>query len=133
MTTHRGHLGLSEGFAVLEIGYDEDCDEDFRKTVEVTIETELLDEDAEDVVDAVLLWWREEDGDLTDALVDALTPLTNSGLIWLLTPKPGRDGAVEPADIAEAAKTSGLQPTRIISAGPDWQGSRLVAPKSARR
>ena len=39
---------------------------------------ELVDEDYdEDVVDVVLMWWRDGDGDLVDALVDALTPLAD--------------------------------------------------------
>jgi hypothetical protein len=92
----------------------------------------LVDETYDDVVDAVLLWWRDEDGDLVDALVDALGPLADNGVIWLLTPKPGRDGHVEPEDIADAAPTSGLQATSNINAAPDWQGTRLVAPKSRR-
>jgi len=32
------------------------------------------------------------DGDLVDALVDAITLLSDSGVVWLLTPKTGRDG-----------------------------------------
>ena len=67
-----------------------------------------------------------------DALVDALGPLADSGVIWLMTPKPGRPGHVEPEDIADAAPTSGLQSTSNISAATDWQGTRLVAPKSRR-
>ena len=38
---------------------------------------------------------REDDGDLVDALVDAITPLADHGVIWLLTPKAGRAGHVE--------------------------------------
>ena len=94
--------------------------------------SELVDVDYDDVVDAVLLWWREDDGDLVDALVDALSPLASGGVIWLLTPKAGRDGHVEPSDIAEAAPTAGLSQTSSISAGADWNGARLVARGSKR-
>jgi len=93
---------------------------------------ELVDEDYEDVVDVVLLWWRDGDGDLVDALVDALTPLTDGGYIWLLTPKAGRDSHVEPSDINEAAPTAGLSQTSSVSAARDWSGTRLVAPKARR-
>ena len=86
----------------------------------------------DDVVDAALLWFREEDGDLTDALVDAITPLADQGVVWLLTPKPGREGHVEPEDIAEAAQTAGLRQTSTISAGENWQGTRLVPPRAKR-
>jgi hypothetical protein len=80
----------------------------------------------------VLMWWREDDGDLVDALVDALTPLADGGYIWLLTPKAGRAGHVEPSDIGEAAPTAGLAQTSSVSAARDWSGSRLVAPKARR-
>ena len=39
---------------------------------------------------------------------------------------------VPPEDIADAAPTSGLQATSHINAPPEWQGTRLVAPKSRR-
>ena len=67
----------------------------------------MVDGDYGNVVDAVLLWWRDEDGDLVDGLVDALTDLVGGGAIWLLTPKVGRPNAVDPADIAEAAPIAG--------------------------
>jgi hypothetical protein len=84
------------------------------------------------VVDVVLLWWRDDDGDLFDALSDALTTLADGGHIWLLTPKAGRDGHVEPSDIGEAAQTAGLSQTSSISAAREWSGTRLVTPKSRR-
>lgn len=125
-------LGLESGHLVMEINAWEDSDDSIRTAfVDATGES-LLDEDNDEVVDAVLLWWRDDDGDLFDALVDALTPLTDSGTIWLLTPKQGHDGHVEPVDIAEAAATAGLQQTSTINAGPTWQGTRLVAARQRR-
>ncbi len=85
-------LGVKPGHVVQEIGYDDDCDEQLRESVEGLQGVELVDEDYEDIVDGVLLWWRDGDGDLTDALVDALTPLADGGYILLLTPKTGRGG-----------------------------------------
>jgi Protein of unknown function (DUF3052) len=127
-----GRLGLSAGQIVQEIGYDDDCDDALRDSVAAVTGSELVDEEYDDVVDAVLLWWRDGDGDLVDALVDALTTLADGGTIWLLTPKAGRDGHVEPSDIGEAAPTAGLAQTSTVSAAPDWSGTRLVTPKSAR-
>ena len=127
-----GRLGLSSGQIVHEIGYDDDCDDALRDSVAAVTGSELVDEEYDDVVDAVLLWWRDGDGDLVDALVDALTTLADGGTIWLLTPKAGRDGHVEPSDIGEAAPTAGLAQTSTVSAAPDWSGTRLVTPKSAR-
>jgi len=125
--------GIESGQTVQEIGYDDDCDEALRSTLETTIGSELLDEDTDEVVDVVILWFRDEDGDLTDALVDSITSLTDKGVVWLLTPKPGRDGHVEPEDISDAAPTAGLQQTSSVNAAADWQGTRLVSPKASRR
>jgi len=125
-----GKFGFAEGFVVQEIGFDVDCDQTVSDAARSV--AELVDENYEDIVDAVLLWWREDDGDLVDALVDALTPLADNGVIWLMTPKAGRPGHVEPSDIADAAPTAGLQATSNINAAPDWQGTRLVAPKARR-
>jgi hypothetical protein len=121
-------LGIKPGQVVQEIGYDDDCDEQLRDAIGRVDGVELVDEEYEDVVDVVLLWWRDEDGDL----VDALTPLADGGYIWLLTPKAGRPGHVEPSDIGEAAPTAGLSQTSSVSAARDWSGTRLVAPKARR-
>jgi hypothetical protein len=126
-------LGITAGQVVQEIGYDDDCDEDLRAGVVLLCGSELVDDDYDDVVDAALLWWREDDGDLVDALVDAIAILADQGVVWLLTPKPGRDGHVESSEIADAAPTAGLQATSTISASREWQGTRLVAPRVVRR
>ena len=125
-------LGIEPGMVVQERGWDEDADDELREAVAQRAGSEMVDEDADDVVDVVLLWWREDDGDLVDTLVDALHPLADSGVIWLLTPKSGRDGHVPPSDINEAAPTAGLSQTSSISAAGDWAGARLVTPKSTR-
>ena len=127
-----GRLGIKPGQVVQEIGYDEDCDEQIRESIAAVQDVELVDEDFDDVVDVVLLWWRDGDGDLVDALMDALTPLADGGYIWLLTPKAGRPGHVEPTDIGESAPTAGLSQTSSVSAARDWLGTRLVAPKARR-
>ena len=127
-----GRLGLSPGQIVQEIGFDDDCDDALRESIAAVTGNDLVDEEYDDVVDAVLLWWRDGDGDLVDALVDSLTSLADGGMIWLLTPKAGRDGHVEASDIGEAAPTAGLAQTSTVSAAPDWSGTRLVTPKSAR-
>ncbi|GIH71668.1 hypothetical protein Mth01_39210 [Sphaerimonospora thailandensis] len=125
-------LGLKAGQVVQEVGWDEDCDEALRESIEELTGNELVDEDYDEVVDVVLLWWRDGDGDLFDALSDAMTALADGGQIWLLTPKAGRDGHVEPSDIGEDATTAGLSQTSSISAARDWSGTRLVAPKARR-
>ncbi|MFE7133352.1 DUF3052 domain-containing protein [Streptomyces sp. NPDC057638] len=128
-TNPAARLGFEPGQVVQEIGYDDDVDHDLREGIESVIGQDLVDEEYDDVADVVVLWFRDEDGDLTDALVDALGLLEDGGLIWLLTPKTGRDGYVEPSDISDAAQTAGLSQTKSISVAKDWAGSRLVAPK----
>jgi hypothetical protein len=127
-----GRLGLSPGQVVQELGYDDDCDDALRDGIVALTGTALVDEDHEDVVDVVLLWWRDDDGDLVDALVDSLVSLDDGGVVWLLTPKAGRDGHVEPGDIGDAAPTAGLHQTSSISAAADWSGTRLVTRRSGR-
>lgn len=127
-----GRLGLQPGLTVQELGYDEDVDDQLRAGVEAVVGGELVDEDYDDVVDVVLMWWREDDGDLADGLLDAIGPLADHGVVWLMTPKPGRPGHIEAEDIADAAPTAGLQQTSTISAGSHWQGTRLVAPRAKR-
>mgnify|MGYP001556495219 FL=1 len=126
-------LAFSAGQVVQEIGYDDDADEELRRSIEEVTGNALVDDQYDDVVDAVLLWWREGDGDLVDALVDALTSLADGGSIWLLSPKSGRDGHVEPSDITEAEPTAGLSQTSAISAYRQWSGARLVAPRNSRK
>ena len=123
-------LGLKTGMVVQELGWDDDVDDDVRVKIEDAIDADMVDGDHGDVVDAVVLWWRKDDGDLVDALVDSLTDLVGGGAIWLLTPKVGRPGAVDAADVAEAAPIAGLSTTTTVAVGKDWTATRLVAPKN---
>jgi hypothetical protein len=125
-------LGLTGGLVVLELGWDSDVDEDVRILFEEATDTELLEE-AVEAADVVLLWWRDEDGDLADGLVDALTDLTESGYIWLMTPKVGRPGYVDATELAEGAVTAGLSLTNSASISSDWAANKLVRPKGPRR
>lgn len=125
-------FGLSSGMVVQELGWDEDVDSALRDSIEAITGSPLVDDQYGDVVDDVLLWWRDEDGDLVDGLVDSLTDLADGGAIWLLTPKVGRSNHVDASDIVEAAHTAGLSTTTSLSAGPEWSATKLVSPKSNR-
>lgn len=122
-------LGFKAGQVVMEFGYDDDVDEDFRGRVETAVTVPLEDEDYDGVVDAVLLWWRDGDGDLTDELVDALTMVEDGGFITLLTPGMGSTGRVEAFDVQEACTTSGLMASGAVPVGSDWVAQRLVGRK----
>lgn len=130
--TPADRLGITPGMVVQEIGVDDDCDAALTEGVLERAGTELSPEDSDDVVDAVLLWWRDGDGDLVDALVDARTRLDASGAIWILTPKAGRQDHVEPSDIIEACPTAGLTQTSTVPVSPDWVAAKLTVPKGQR-
>ena len=59
-------MGFAQGEIVLEVGYDSDCDEALRKEIVATVGSKFLEGSATEVVDAVILWWRDSDGDLDD-------------------------------------------------------------------
>lgn len=125
-------LGLAKGMVVQELGWDDDVDDDLRIAIEDAVDGEMVEE-AMEAVDAVLLWWRDDDGDLVDGLVDSLTDLSNNGVVWLMTPKVGRQGHVDPADVSEAAITAGLSQTSNTTVSQDWTATKLVRPKGNRR
>ncbi|CAN5181433.1 DUF3052 domain-containing protein [soil metagenome] len=122
-------LGFSPDTVIQELGWDEDVDDALRLDIEKATGNALVDGDYGDVADGVVLWWREDDGDLVDALVDALTDLVEGGKIWLLTPKVGRPGYVANGDISEAAPVAGMATTSTLSASADWAATRLSTPK----
>lgn len=126
-------MGFAAGELILEVGYGSDCDDVLRSEIVAITGTQLLEGETTEVVDAVILWWREGDGDLVDELMDALTYLTETGPIWVLTPKLGRDGHVESSDIQDAAPIAGLSQTSTIALAQDWAGTRLVARKVGKR
>jgi hypothetical protein len=125
-----GKLGFKDGDLIQEFGYDEDVDFDLRADIEDLTGSELLNEEDQDAVDAAILWWRDGDGDLVDALVDSLTMLDDGGVVWVLTPKSGRDGYVPPSDIQEAAPTAGLHVTTSAGVSDDWAAARLVSKRN---
>ena len=126
-------LGIKPGDLILESGLGSDADDALRKEIFAAAGSEPVGDGAQEVVDVVLLWWREDDGDLIDAMVDSLTFLDAHGVVWLFTPKVGRAGHVEPSDIQESAQTAGLAQTSTFSACADWSATKLTAPKGGRR
>lgn len=123
-------LAFRPGMVIQELGWDQDTDDDVRVAIEDAIDADMVDGEYGNVVDSVILWWRRDDGDLVDGLVDALTDLAGGGNIWLFTPKVGRPGAVDAADIAEAAPVAGLVQTTTANLSADWTATCLVAPKT---
>ncbi|WP_029069180.1 DUF3052 domain-containing protein [Jonesia quinghaiensis] len=119
-------LGFTSGQVVQEFGWGDDVDDSLRQDIEGLVGSELVDEDFDDVTDGVIVWWREDDGDLTDMLVDVQTALDDGANIWLFTLKPGRDGHVPHSDIEEAASTAGLHAMSTLSIAEDWSATKLA-------
>lgn len=126
-------MGIKKGDLILEVGHGHQSDSTVRDSICSITGTDLLDGHSQEVVDAVIIWWRDGDGDLVDELMDALTYLSQTGAIWVLTPKVGREGHVEPSEIQDAAPTAGLSQTSTISIAADWTATRLVARKASKR
>jgi len=125
-TSAASRLGLAPGDVVGEFGYDDDVDEGLRQACESLIGSPLAPGDSDEVFDAVLVWWRADDGDLTDELVDVTSVLADDGVVLLATPRPGNDGYVDAAEIGDCAETAGLgQPTSGQAAG-DWVTVKLT-------
>ena len=118
-------MGITADDVVQEVGWDEDCDSAISEAIEDLIGSELLDEDTDEMVDVVLLWWRKEDGDPVDGMVDSLRNLSDNGRVWLLTPGAGREGFIDAGLIQESAQTAGMVQTSAELLG-QWQGSCLV-------
>ena len=124
--------GIKAGHTVQEVGWDDDCDSAISEAVEDAIGADLLDEDSYELCDVVLLWWRDDDGDLVDELVDAVRPLADHGRIWLLSPAAGTKGELAPGVVSESAQLAGLVQTKAERLG-SWQGSCLVQRGAAKR
>lgn len=123
-----GKLGFAHDQIVLEYGYDDDIDEEFRAQVEQTVGGPLEEEGYTGVVDVVLLWWRDGDGDLTDELVECVSLLEEGGFIALVTPGSGRSDRIPAHDVQEACNTAGLTASGAVplAEGTDWHVQRLV-------
>lgn len=118
-------LGLAAGQLVGEFGGSE-ADDDFRGAVEAAVGSPILDGGADEVFDVLLVWWRADDGDLTDELVDGISALDEDGTILLLVPRAGHDGYVDVADIEDAAEVAGLPRPTTGPTLDDWSIVKLA-------
>lgn len=118
-------LGFQSGFVVQEFGWGDDVDQDLREAIEDLTDNDLADEDYDDVTDGAIVWYREEDGDLVDLLVDVQGALEDGAAIWVFFPKPGRDGHVDHNEIQEGAQLAGMNATSTFSIAPDWSATKL--------
>ncbi|KFI39730.1 hypothetical protein BACT_0430 [Bifidobacterium actinocoloniiforme DSM 22766] len=129
-TTKRAEdFDFHPGSIVQEWLWDDDVDDDIRQWIEDLTGEELVDEDYDAQVDGVIIWWRDgdEEDDLADTIVDASTALEDDTPVWVLTPKPGRDGAPGPSTLPNAAKTAGMNAAMPLTVSKDWNATRLRA------
>jgi len=115
---------------VQELGWDADSDDELRIAIEDAIDADMVDGDYGNVVDTVVLWFRAEDGDLVDSLVDALTDLVGADRAADIARTRRAAATARATDIAEAAPIAGLAQTTTAAVSRDWAATRLVAPKS---
>jgi hypothetical protein len=126
-------LGFTQRQVVQEYGYDSDVDDEFRFAVEDAVGSELEDEDYTGSADAALLWWRADDGDLADGLVDVIGTLSDGGFVIVLTPRPGLPGSVDVSDLDEAAQSTGFHTAGRIAVNSGWTATRVVARRATSR
>ncbi|MFD8705367.1 DUF3052 family protein [Kitasatospora sp. NPDC059648] len=121
-------LGFEHGMVVREVGYDDDIDQGLHDSVDVIASQDLLDLDWDGLADAVIFWFRDEDDDdLASMLGYALDLLGERGMIWLLTPKAGRTGHVQPGVIETAARARGLSRSWTTGVAEHWDGCCLTS------
>lgn len=126
-------LGFVAEQVVQEYGYDTDVDDEFRFAVEDAVGAELEDEDYTGAADAAVLWWRADDGDLADGLVDVIGTLAEGGFVVVLSPRPGHPGSIEAADLDEAAQATGFHTAGQLPVGGEWIATRVLSRRSAAR
>lgn len=119
-------FNLEHGMILQEFGYDDDVDEALRTLISEATGEDLVDEDHGDVTDGVILWFREGDDDLADFLMDVQSLLDDGSSVWLLTPKAGTTGHVQPGAIQESASLAGLHMTSTFVVGEGWSCTQLV-------
>ncbi len=121
-TENRGHeagrFGFRPDVSIQEIGYDEDVDQELRDAIEQTTGTELVDEDPDDAVDVVVLWFRAGDGDLTGVLGNAFAP-SRTAAACLAGP---RHGPSPPAPTGTAAASSRRRADSVRDGWADTAG-----------
>jgi len=119
-------LSLTQGMVIQEFGYDADVCEALRTAIEASTGEDLVDEDYGDVTDLAMLWFREDDDDLADLLMDVQSLLDAGGQVVLLTPKAGKDGHVHPREVEEASSLAGLHATSTFVVDAGWTATVLV-------
>ena len=122
-------FGFRTGDLIQEWLWDDDVDDTIREKIETLTGEELVDEDYDSAVDGVIIWWRDGDDEdaLSDTIVDAYAVLGQDGPFWVLTPKPGREGAPSPSTVQNAAKTAGMNAATPLTVSDDWNGILLRA------
>ena len=100
-----------------------------RDSIEALTGEDLVDEEYDSAVDGVIVWWRDgdEEDELSDTIMDAGGLIAGDGLFWIITPKPGREGATSANTVQNAAKTAGMNAGTPVTLSPDWNGIQLRA------
>lgn len=121
-------LGFQHGDVVQEWMWDDDVDDSIRQSIQDETGEEIADEDWDGGPDGAIIWWRDGDDEdtLSDTIVDASTVLDDDAPFWILTPKPGREGAASSFTIRSAAKTAGMNIEQPLTISQNWIAIRLL-------
>ncbi|BAR04931.1 hypothetical protein HMPREF0620_1254 [Parascardovia denticolens DSM 10105 = JCM 12538] len=122
-------LGFQPGDVVQEWLWDDDVDDSIRQSIEGLTGEDLVDEEYDSSVDGVVVWWRDGDDEdeLSDTIMDAGALLEGEGPFWVITPKPGRQGAAGPNTVQNASKNAGMNAATPVTLSEDWNGIQLRA------
>ena len=122
-------FGFRQGDLVQEWLWDDDVDDSIREKIKKLTNEDLVDEEYDSAVDGAIIWWRDGDDEdeLSDTIVDAYAVLGDDGPLWVLTPKPGREGAPSPSTVQTAANTAGMNAATPLTVSDEWNGSLLRA------
>lgn len=126
---HAEEFGFKSGDIVQEWLWDDDVDDGIRERIVDVTGEDLVDEEYDEPVDGVIIWWRDGDDEdaLSDTIVDAYAVLGDDGPLWVLLPKPGRSGAPSANTVQSAAKTAGMNAATPLTVNADWNGVQLRA------
>lgn len=126
---HAEEFGFQPGDIVQQWLWDDDVDDAICDNIENLTGEDLVDEDYDSSVDGVIIWWRDGDDEdeLADTIMDATNMLDDEAPMWVLTPKPGREGSPSSSTVQSAAKTAGMNAATPLTVSEDWNGIRLRA------
>lgn len=126
-STEVNRLGFSKDNVIQEWLWGDDVDEGLRQAIYRVTNTDFVDEDDMGGVDGAIIWWRDGDNndELTDVIMDALSNLTSNKSLWIFTPTPHQPGACSLSAIQDSARAVGMSAERPLPLNDKWNAIKL--------